>query len=234
MSFLRRRVRHRDVLAVFVLTLLLWLGVVAAGAAWLREHFDATLSLHDQAVVLSLPPNLPARAQALAPLSTHLDWTPSVPVPINQKVRVSLPDTLSARAAVNSSTPIDTTVDFDSSIPVTIQLDMLLPVRSWLPRVHVKTPVSLVVPIKLSVPIHAQVPLNLDTQVTARIDQPLDVPLHTTFKVRVPIRTDAQALAVNETDFLLRSPIDALGVTMQRAEVRVPLKAIEWSERASR
>lgn len=231
MSFLRRRVRHRDMLAVFALTLLVWLLVVAAGTAYVREHFDAALALHDQAVHLSLPHDMPARAQALTPLSTHLDWSPSVPVPINQTVRVSLPDTLSARAVVNSSTPIDTTVDFAGSIPVTIQLDMLLPVRSWLPRVHVKTPVSLVVPVQLTVPIHAQVPLNLDTLVSARIDQPLDVPLHTTFKVRVPIRTDAQALAVNQTDFLLRSPIDALGVKVQRADVRVPLKAIEWSKR---
>lgn len=231
MSFLRRRVRRRDMLAVFALTLLLWLVVIAAGAALIRDRFDATLTLLDQGVQLSLPPDMPARAQALTPLSTHLDWTPTVQVPINQTVRVNLPDSLSARALVNSSTPIDTTVDFAGSIPVTIQLDMLVPVRSWLPRVHVKTPVSLVVPIQLTVPIHAQVPLNLDTQVTARIDQPLDVPLRTTFKVRVPIRTDAQALAVNQTDFVLRSPLDALSVKVQQADLRVPLRAIEWSGR---
>lgn len=233
MSFLHRRVRLRDVIAVFVLTLLLWVGVVAAGAMYLRDRFDATLTLFDQGVHLSLPPKMPARAQALTPLSTHLDWKPAVPVPINQTVRVALPDTLTARALVNSSAPIDTTVDFAGSIPVTIDLDMLLPVRSWLPRVHVKTPVSLVVPIELTVPIHAQVPLNLDTRVTAQIDQPLNVPLHTTFKVRVPIKTDAQALAINETDFTLHAPIEALGVKVQRADLRVPLREIEWSERAS-
>lgn len=232
MSFLRRRVRHRDMLAVLAITLLMWLVVVAAGAAYLRDRYDATLTLHDQAVHLSLPPDMPARAQALTPLSTHLDWSPTVAVPINQTVRVNLPDTLSARAVVNSSTPIDTTVDFAGSIPVTIQLDMLLPVRSWLPRVHVKTPVSLVVPVKLTVPIHAQVPLNLDTLITAQINQPLNVPLRTTFKVRVPIHTDAQALAINETDFTLRSPVEALSVKVQRADLRVPLKAIEWSKRA--
>lgn len=232
MSFLRRRVRRRDMLAVFALTLLLWLVVIAAGAVYLRDRFDATLTLFDQGVQLSLPPDMPARAQALTPLSTHLEWTPTVPVPINQTVRVSLPDTLTARALVNSSTPIDTTVDFAGSIPVTIELDMLVPVRSWLPRVHVKTPVSLVVPIQLTVPIHAQVPLNLDTRVTAQIGAPLNVPLRTTFKVRVPIKTDAQAIAINETDFTLRSPVDALSVTVHRADLRVPLKAIEWSERA--
>lgn len=232
MSLLRRRVRRRDVLAVLGLTLLLWLGLVGVGVALVRERCAATLALRDQAVRLSLPPSMPARAQALTPLRTHLDWTPTVAVPIDQTVRVDLPDTLTARTVVNSSAPIHTRVDFDGRIPVTIDLDLDLPVRRWLPRVHVKTPVSLVVPVKLSVPIDAQIPLALDTNVVTRIPAPLDIALRTTLRARVPIHDDAQALAINQTDFTLHSPIDALDVTVRRADVRVPLRAIEWPRAA--
>lgn len=229
MSWLQRRVRRRDMVAVLALALLLWLGLVGSGVALLRSRFDATLALREQAVRLSLPPSMPARAQALTPLRTHLDWTPTVSVPVDQIVRVSLPDTLTAHTMVDSSAPIRTTIDFNGRIPVTIDLDMNLPVRWWLPRVHVKTPVSLMVPVQLSVPIDAQIPLPLDTNVIARIRAPLDVPLRTTLMARVPIHDDAQALAINQTDFTLHSPIDTLDVTVQRADVRLPLRSIEWS-----
>lgn len=228
MSFLRQRVRRRDVIAVFAVTTLLWLLAVAAIVATVRERFDARIALRNVPVQLSLPPRLQARAEVLTPLTTHLDWTPTVPVPIDQNVHVTLPPQLGAHALVNAIAPIDTTIDFNGSIPVAIDLDMLLPVRSWLPRVHVKTPVKLVVPVRLRVPIHAQVPLALDTDVTALLPPDLIVPLHTTLRARVPIRGDAQAVAINQTDFVLHAPVDALRVAVRRADVQVPLQSIGW------
>jgi len=231
-SWLRRPVRLRHVLLVYGLTLLAWAGALAAGARYVLTHQTALLSLRDVTAVLSLPHDLHARAEALTPLQTRLDWEPTVAVPVHQTVRVQLPAALHAQARIESRVPIDTFIDFAGDIPVSLDLEVDVPVRRWLPTARVKLPVSLRVPVKLHVPLQTEVPLALDTRVTAALDAPLDVPVHTTLQARVPIHTDVQGWAVNQTDFALHTPIDSLALSVARADLRVPLRQLRVQDRS--
>lgn len=224
--WLQQRVRWRHVCAVFGLIVALWLGALMAGAAYVWQQHQLRIALHHTAAVLSLPHGLRASAQTTTPIQTRIDWMPTLIVPIDQPVRVALPDTLHTQARLDARVPIHTRVTFSGSVPVALDLALDVPVHRWLPTAHVRLPLSLNVPVHIDVPLDTDVPLHLDTRVAARLDAPLTLPLRTQLKVRVPLHHALEGHATQQTDFALHTPIDALGLTIDRADLSVPLRAV--------
>ncbi|MDO9006468.1 MAG: hypothetical protein Q7V20_23745 [Aquabacterium sp.] len=223
-----RPVRRRDVALVMTSAALIWVALLAAAAWHVREHWQSVVALRDQTVTLRLPTGMPARAEVHTPLFLRLDTQSKVAVPIDQLVSVQLLNKLSAQAVINTTVPVDTSVSFDQDIPVSTEVEMKIPVVSWLPAMNVMVPVTFKVPVHLTVPIKVQLPLALNVRVTGQVSDPIKVPVRTTMHLSVPVHTKLQADVLNRADFNLvglQAPFD---LRIDQAEVRTPLRDIEW------
>lgn len=207
---------------------LIWTALVV-GAAWqVREHWQSVAALHHQTVTLRLPAGMPARAEVHTPLHLRLDTRSKVAVPIDQLVSVHLLNKLSAQAVINTTVPVDTSISFDQDIPVSTEVQMKIPVVSWLPAMNVMVPVTFNVPVRMAVPIKVQLPLTLDVKVSGQVSDPIKVPVRTTMNLSVPVHAKLQADVLNRADFNLvglQAPFD---LRIEQAEVRTPLRDIEW------
>lgn len=223
-----RPVRRRHVVLTMAAVALLWLAIVA-GAAWFtREHWQSAVTLRDQTITLRLPTGMPGRAEVRTPLHTRLDTQSTVDVPIDQMVRVQLMNKLGAQAIVNTSVPVDTSVEFQQDIPIETSIEMKVPVVSWLPAMNVVVPVKFSVPVHMTVPIRAQVPLVLDVHVAGQVSEAMAVPIRTTMRLNVPVRAKLQAEVLNRADFNLEGLQQPFDLTIAHAQVQLPLRDIEW------
>lgn len=222
----RRPVGWPQALAVLLGTVTLWVGLAGAAGLWAYRHWEARLHITGQGVDLRLPRGLRAVGQTRQDIPTHLDVRPVVRVPIDQFVRVNIGQAFDVQVVIRADVPIDTVFRYDAVIPFATTLHTRAHVASWLPALAVSVPVKVDVPVHLSVPIHQPVALNLDTHLIVRIPHTLRVPLHTTFKVAVPLHADMRAQVIGGTDFSLQGPQEPWRLTVTRADVRLPLSAV--------
>lgn len=223
-----RPVRRRDVLLVMLVAALLWMAMVA-GAAWhLREHWQSVVALRHQPIILRLPAGMPARAEVHTPLLTRLDLQSKVAAPIDQVVGVQLMNTLNAQAVVSTVVPVDTSIRFEQDIPVSTEVEMKIPVVSWLPAMNVVVPLTFNVPVQMTVPIKVQVPVALDVKVTAQLAETVKVPVRTTMNLTVPVHANLRAEVLSVADFKLVGLQESFELNIDQAEVRTPLRDIDW------
>jgi len=223
-----RPVRRRHVVLVMGGVALVWIAAVASTAWFTRAHWQTSVTLRDQNITLRLPTGMPARAEVSTPLHTRLDTHATVAVPIDQMVRVQLMNKLGAQAVINTTVPVDTTVEFHQDVPVETSIEMKVPVVSWLPAMNVVVPVKFSVPVPMTVPIPTPVPLALDVHVAGQVSEAMAVPIHTTMRLKVPIHARLQAEILNRAEFNLVGLQQPFNLSIAHAQVQMPLRDIDW------
>ncbi|RZI81426.1 MAG: hypothetical protein EOP38_19385 [Rubrivivax sp.] len=223
-----RPVRRRHVLTVMLATALIWTALVATAVWHVRQRWQAELDLQHQPLTLSLPTGMPARAEVRTPIYTRLDFLAKVAVPIDQVVGVQLMNQLSAQAVVNTSMPIDTSITFEQDIPVATEVQMKVPLVSWLPAMDVTVPVQFSVPVRMTVPLHFQLPLAMDVHVAGQVSGALKVPLRATMNLSVPVHAKLRADVLNRAEFQLVGLQKPFELRIDQAQVRVPLRDLDW------
>lgn len=217
-----RPVRPGALLAVGATVLLVWLVSVSLGTWLFYEMVEARFTLRDQPLSLQLPAGMKAVAQVSTPVRTHVDFRPRVALRIDQPVRVHVTDSLMAHASINTTFPVDTTVEVDTVVPVKTTLDMSVSLKSWLPRVPVRVPVTLDLPVRMTVPIRADVPVALDLDVVGELPRTLVVPVRGNFVLHPHVKGDVDVRMNAMTLFSLTEPLAPFGVRIAHAAVRVP------------
>lgn len=224
-------VTRRALLLVSLLTALLWLALVVSGFLYVRREWVAVLELRQQPVQLRLPSGLAASAEVAEPVSTRLEATQRLTLPLDQVVRVQVQNNLKAHAVVDTVVPVHTVVNFEGDIPVDTTVNAEVPVVSWWPSFPVTIPVKVVVPVKVSVPVSAQVPLALALDVAGELAGPLRVPVKTVLDTQVALRANVRAHVSSRTDFSLLSPVEPFAVDIRHARLQLPMADFGWTVR---
>lgn len=204
------------------LVLLVWLAMLLAAAWFVYTQLDARMALRDQPVTLRLPAGLQAQATVQRPVFTMLDLRPQVNVPVRQRLRAQVDDTLLTRASFEATLPVDTVVQVSQVVAVQTELSMQVPLVAWLPAFDVALPVSLSLPIKASVPVRAQVPVRFDALVSGELRAPIEVPLDTVFRLRPQVRDVVRAEVRGQMDFVLQDAMPPVPLVIERARLLVP------------
>src|SRR5690606_26183622 len=147
---------------VAALVLLSWLALSVAATLYFYEAWEARFTIREQPVTLRLPAGMQALAVVGGPVRTRVDMRPPLKLHRGQPIAVTLHDSLVARAQLQTSLPVDTVIEIDTVVPVQTVLDTSVSVKSWLPRVAVKLPLTLTLPVRMRVPVRAEVPVHLD------------------------------------------------------------------------
>lgn len=217
-----RPISLKSLLVVGGLVLLVWLALML-GAVWLvYTQLVARMDLHEQPVTLRLPAGLQAQALVQQPVRTRIDLRPVVSVPVHQRLRAQVEDTLMMRASLRADVQIDTVVEVDQVVPVKTELSMQVPLVSWLPAFDVTLPMTLSLPFKARVPVRAVVPVRFDALVSGELKAPVEVPLDAVFKLRPEVHADVLAQLRGQMDFTVREAVPAFPLTIVRARLLVP------------
>lgn len=212
--------RLKHLLWVGGLTLLAWSAAVV-GMTWhLYTRWEAEVRLQGQRLALQLPAGLAARAEVTSRVRARLDAEPEIGVSIDQRIPVHVLQTLRGTAAVRTTVPIDTTVDYEGQVPVRTVVDAEVPLVSWLPPAKVSVPVELTVPVRLAVPVRVQLPLDLRLDVRGQLAEAVPVPVRAGLRLRVPLHGVVALDVRNRADFSLLGPVAPFELTIRRAELR--------------
>ena len=217
-----RPVSPRSLLVVGALVLLVWLAMMLAAAWFVHTQLDARMDLRDQPVTLHLPAGLQAQATVQRPVLTKIDLRPHLSVPVRQRLRAQVDDTLLTRASFVATLPVDTVVQVDQVVAVQTELSMKVPLVAWLPAFDVTLPVTLNLPIQASVPVRAQVPVRFDALVSGELRAPIEVPLDTVFHLRPQIRDVVRAEVRGQMDFVVQGAMPPLDLIIERARLLMP------------
>ena len=212
--------------------LLIWLVLMAVSVWYFYEHWEARLTLSQQAVHLRLPEGMVAMAEVGSPLKTRIDMRPVVKIPVKQTMSVQLPDHLQARASIKTTLPVETTVTVEQMVPVSTTLNMQVALRSWLPTMPVSVPVTLQVPLKLTVPVKTEVPVDLDVAISGELPPTLNIPIDTVFAMRPHVKGVVSAHMSSQTAFHLLSPTEPFPLAIERANLSVPFNLTFLKQRA--
>jgi hypothetical protein len=215
-------VKPLALIVVSGLVLMLWLVLMTASVWYFYEHWEAKLTLHNQAVSLRLPAGMQAMAEVAAPMHSRIDMQPLLHVPIKQVLTAQLPDHVQANVKLQTTLPIDTTVKVDQVVPISTVLNMSVSLKSWLPRIPVTLPVTLNLPLHMVVPVKADVPVDLDVVASGDLPPTLNIPIDATFDVRPHVKGNIQARMVSQTAFSLLAPVEPFPLSIEEAHLRVP------------
>lgn len=211
--------------------LVLWLLAMAASIWYFYAHWEARLTMHDQAVRLRLPEGMQALAEVSSPLHSRLDMQPLVQVPIRQTMPAQIVDQLQAQVKLHTTIPVDTSVTVAQMVQVKTTLNLSVSVFSWLPRVPVTLPVTLDLPLNMVVPLKADIPVDLDLAVSGNLPSVLHIPIDATFAVRPRIKGAIEARMVSQTAFSLL-PLAPFPLVIEHANLRVPFDLTLLKQRA--
>lgn len=212
--------------------LLIWLALMAISVWYFYEHWEARLTLSQQAVRLRLPEGMVAVAEVGSALKTRIDMRPLVNIPVKQTMTVQLPDHLQARAHLKTTLPVDTSVTVTQMVPVSTTLNMQVALRSWLPAMSVSVPVTLQVPLNLTVPVKTEVPVDMDVVVRGELPPALNIPIDTVFAMRPHVKGVVSAHMRSQTAFKLLAPIEPFPLSIERADLSVPFNLTFLKQRA--
>lgn len=230
LHFWHRPVRRRHVVVVMSLVVLAWLTLLGLALGYVLGHWQAEVLLRHQGLSLRLPEGMTSRAQVLSPLATRIDTQSSLAVPVDQMVKVSVVTPLAAHARLKTTVPVDTSVHVDQDIPVETRVKVQVPLVSWLPSMTIMVPLRLTIPVHMVVPVHLQFPLALDVKVSGSLLDPLSIPIRTTMHVKMPVKSDLAGEVMSQTDFRLQGLQAPFDLTLERAQLKVPLSHIKWCQ----
>ncbi|MBH1986805.1 MAG: hypothetical protein I8H76_05750 [Burkholderiales bacterium] len=202
--------------------LLAWLALMLGATWFVYTALDVRIALRDQPVSLRLPEGMKALADIQGPIHTRLDLRPRISVPVRQTLSAEVSDSLHARVKLQATLPVQTVVHVDQVVPVRTQLQLSVPVFSWLPRFEVTVPVALALPVRMDVPVSLSVPLQLDALVSGVFREPVSVPLDAVFALRPEIHAPLQAQVRRQMAFELLAPMPPVPLVIERASLLAP------------
>lgn len=202
--------------------LLAWLGLMLGATWFVYTALDVRIALRDQPVSLRLPPGMKALADIQGPIHTQLDLRPRIRVPVHQTLSAEVSDSLHAQVGLQATLPVQTVIHVDQVVPVRTQLQLSVPVFSWLPRFEVTVPVALDLPVRMDVPVSLSVPLRLDALVSGVFREPVSVPLDAVFTLRPEVRAPLQAQLRRQMAFELLAPMPPVPLVIERASLLAP------------
>jgi hypothetical protein len=229
-----RPVRPAALLVVGACLLLLWLALMAGGVMWFYARFESHITVHEQAVRLRLPTDLPALAEIAMPLTLQVSEPLRVQVPVRQDVPVTLHDSVQAQVQLKTVLPVSTEVRIDHEVLVSTVARLHAPVYRWLPAFDVTVPVRVRLPVKLVVPVRADVPLDLDVAISGELRETVSVPVDTVFSLRPEVRADIVAQMQSQTVFRLSGPQEPLPLTIVDTRLRVPFDLAWFTTQSGR
>ncbi|HET8882660.1 MAG TPA: hypothetical protein VFM56_10840 [Solimonas sp.] len=215
--------------------LLILLGAVLGGMLvgwWVFRNVDAHLALHDQPALVKVPEPVRISADVLNNLEIEIDDAITTTVPIDQRIRIPLTDTLHVQASFDNDIPIKMTVPVRDKIVIdqvldvdtVIKADLLgdthdLPIRG-------RIPVKATVPISLNIPVDQNVHLRFTAPVDVRLKQALDVPLRADIRATIPIksRMSVPVKSALQADVTIPEPA---AVVITDADLRLPLRTLK-------
>ena len=228
----RRPVGRRPLLVVSLITLLVWGCTVGAAIWWVRGSVEAHMQVRNQTVMVRLPTGMKTNVDLRSGVHTRLEADPLLAVPINQTMKIHLPDKLNAHSVINTVVPVDTVFNYKADIPVDTVVSMNVPVVSWLPAMAIKLPIKVTIPLDMTVPVRAEIPLALDVRASALASQSLTLPVHTTMHLRVPLRANIDAEVLSRTQSRLLGPVDPFALRIDNARLTMPMSDMSWVKRA--
>ncbi len=223
MSWWQRPVGLRALLWSIGLVGVIWAVGLGAGVWWCYRHWQGAIEVRSHAVQLHLPGGMQATASVSQPVVVPLKVSPKVPLHLDQSVRASLDQPLLAQVDLKQRVPIDTVVPVRLTVPVQTQLHLKVRVKPYLPEVEVDVPVELQLPVDWQVPVKADVPLNARLLVSGQLQHTTQVPIRADWVLRPQVHTQLKVQVQGQTHFILPPQGLQLPVTIERAEVRLPV-----------
>ncbi len=217
---------------IFFLAILL--GAVAGGAVagwWVFRNVDARLVLKDQPATVLLPEPLAVTADVLNDLSIEIDTSITTTVPVDQRVKIPVEETLRVNASFDSEIPIKMNVPVKDYIVIDQLLDVNTVVKADLLGdthdlpLRGKIPVKARVPVNLNIPVDQMVHLKFTAPVEAKLKQALDVPLKADIAATIPIRSKMNVPVKSALQANIVVP-DPAPVVITEADLRLPLRTL--------
>lgn len=220
--------KRRYLLAGGLATLaLIVIGGAIGFLAYTRLVFG--LTLHDQAVLLRLPPVIEARVKAVNKVAVRLDGEVSARIPLKQSFTVPLRGSYEADVAFDADVPLRMVMHYRGVVPVDAVADLagttgLVVDRAWLPKfpLRARVPLHFDFPVDLTVPLDTHIRLAYRGPLRFAFNQTLTVPIDTVLKTRFHLDRDAEAPV--QTAFVLRAwpPQTPAPLMIRDAELALP------------
>lgn len=199
----------------------------------MHGHLIGSARFVHQPMRLHLPDGMHASADLRSKVNTQLQANLNVDVPIRQTLLVNLPKEVSGQSHIESSIPIDTTINHRFTVNVSTLIDTPVKVARWLPEVQVKFPLQLQVPVDVTVPVKARVPLNLTLLAKASMPPSIHLPVSTRMNVDVPIRQSLDIETVSRAQFALRTDSLGIPIDLLEATLKVPMSGLAFGRRSA-
>lgn len=211
------------------------LVVMLGGMAgfWCYAYLAVGIELRNQQGKMMMPPHINVNVAATNTFGIQLAGDVKVEVPIDQNIEVPLAGTYKTRIKIDTPIPIKFNVHYKGSIPVKTMAEINDTTALVLPRLP-KLPLKLQVPLEFNLPVDLVIPVNttlrfayegpimlgfnqntitrLDTvlQTQAPLNQAMQVPLLTSFNVKVYPEPKPLDMVL---DTHLRQPIKQLKIS---------------------
>jgi hypothetical protein len=224
--WLRQGVTRQHAVIATGIAALVWLSAVGALTVWLHETVQGQANIKHQSLNVRLPDLMLANADIQSHLQTVVDTTFNLNLPIHQQLVVDLPPTVTGQSHVNVDIPVNTQVVHAFVLKLMAPIDTHVSIAAWLPDVHVKFELPLSIPVEMNVPVRASVPLSLKLQANAKLPDTLQVPIHSSFKLDVPIRQALNMRAVSRTSFALHDTKADIPIHLTQTQLSMPLSGM--------
>lgn len=229
------RDRQRGAALLWIILLIVFLGAIAGGALigyWVFQNIDLRMVLKNQPAMVTIDEPLTVTGRVLDKLDIRIDDVIRTQVPVDQRIKVPVKETLTVIADFDGTVPIkmdvkvrdkiviDQVLDLNAVIDAEILGDKLkLPIRG-------KVPVKATVPVSLDIPVNQPVHLKFTAPVGVRIKQDLDVPLKTVIDAAIPIQADLSVPVKSDLRAEVEFGKDPTAVTIVDANLRLPLRTL--------
>lgn len=219
-------------------TIFLGLGLLGAAVVggmlagiWVFRNVDARLGLKDQPAIVQIPGEVAVIADVLNELQIEIDTAITTTVPVDQRIKIPLTDTLHVQASFDSSVPIKMNVPVKDYIVIDQLLDVDTVVKADLLGdthdlpLRGKIPVKARVPVSLNIPVDQKVHLKFTAPVDVKFTEPLDVPLKTDISTTIPIRSKMSVPVKSALKANIQIP-DPAKIIITEADLRLPLRTL--------
>ncbi|MGH8456743.1 MAG: hypothetical protein ACRETW_06535 [Stenotrophobium sp.] len=219
---------------IVVLGLIILIGAICGGmlaGVWVFRNIDARLALKNQAATVVLPEPINVSADVLNNLDILLNTSITTTVPIDQRIKVPINDTLHVIASFDSDVPIKMNVPLHQFIVINQLLDVDTVVKANLLGdthdlpLRGKIPVYAKVPVDLNIPVDQMVHLKFTAPITARLKQALDVQLKADIATTIPIHSEMSVPVKSALQATITVP-EPVNIIITDADLRLPLHTL--------
>ncbi|MCG8669512.1 MAG: hypothetical protein MI867_08870 [Pseudomonadales bacterium] len=209
-------------------TLILWLALLGLGYHWAQQQLQASFALQNAPLAIQLPKYMPVNSSVNNQLVAELDHTLDVAVPINQWVSARLPKEIPVAIDLNTQVALDTVIKYQSMVPVKAVFEMDATIdHPLMPfNVPIKLPLDFEVPVDLAIPVNTMIPVHLQTDVIAKINEPVPAKLETTLISQVPIKTSLDTKVVSNAQAKLMFPTAPIQLELEQADLQIAIDDI--------